>query len=59
MVNNMKFKNKETGVIVVARNMFEENILKSNTNYMVFKEVEEKADTVEKKTKKSAKKGGK
>lgn len=55
----MKFKNKETGVVVEARNMFEENVLKSNSNYMVFKEVEEKADTVEKKTKKSAKKGGK
>ena len=52
----MKFKNKKTGVIVDAKNMFEENILKSNANYMVFKEVEEKAVIVEKKTQKAAKK---
>ena len=51
----MKFKNKITGVIVDAKNMYEENILKSNSNYIVFKEVEEKAVVV-KKTQKAAKK---
>lgn len=57
-MNNMKFKNKETNVIVEARNMFEENILKSNSNYIVFKDVEEKVEVIEKKTRKSTKKGG-
>ena len=52
----MKFKNKITGVIVEAKNMFEENILKSNSNYIVFKEVKEKAGKVEAKPLKPAKK---
>lgn len=51
----MKFKNIKTNVIVEPKNMFEENILKSNSNYIVFEEVEQKA-VVEKKTQKTAKK---
>ena len=55
MVNNMKFKNIKTGVIVNVKNMHEENILKNNPNYIVFKDVEEKA-VVEKKTQRTGKK---
>lgn len=61
-MNNMKFKNKETNVIVEARNMYEENILKGNSNYIIVKDVEEKkekVDEIEKKSHKSTKKGGK
>lgn len=35
--------------------MYEENILKANSNYIVFKEVEERA-VIEKKTRKTVKK---
>ena len=55
----MKFKNKKTGVIVETKTMFEENILKGNSNYTVFNEIEEKAGDFEKKSQKPAKKGGK
>lgn len=56
----MKFKNKKTGVIVEAKNMFEENILKGNSNYTVFNEIEEKAGDIEAIVpRKPAKKGGK
>ena len=58
----MKFKNKKTGVIVEAKNMYEENILKGNPNYTVFKDVEvkeEKAGDIEENPQKPAKKGGK
>ena len=51
----MKFKNKKTGVVVTTKNMYEENILKSNPNYIEFKE---KVEEVEKKSQKSTKKGG-
>ena len=51
----MKYKNKKTNVIVEPKNMFEENILKSNTNYIVFKEVEENT-VVENKTRKTVRK---
>ena len=53
----MKFKNKKTGVIVEARNMYEENILKSNPDYTELRK--ETAVTIEVKPQKSAKKGGK
>ena len=53
----MKFKNKKTGISVETKNMFEENILKSNPNYTEFKE--EKAGVIEEKPRTPAKKGGK
>ena len=51
----MKFKNKK-GVIVETKNMFEENILKSNPNYT---EIKEKAGDIEEKPQTPVKKGGK
>jgi hypothetical protein len=52
----MKFKNKKTGVVIETKNMFEENILKGNSNYT---EVKEKAAVNENKVQKAAEKGGK
>lgn len=46
----MKFKNKKTGVIVEAKNMFEENILKGNSNYI---EAKQDAKTKENASKKA------
>lgn len=55
----MKFKHTKTGVIVEAKNMFEQNILLSNPSYTVLNDVEEKAGNIEVKPHKPAKKGGK
>lgn len=46
----MKFKNKKTGVIVDAKNMFEENILKSNSNYIEVKQDAKSKENASKKT---------
>lgn len=53
-----KYKNKNTGKIVVANTSYEENIISSNPNYALFEEknseVEETTE-VKKKTQKVAK----
>ena len=38
-----RFKNKNNNVIVVARTNYDENILRSNPNYVEFNEEEPKA----------------
>lgn len=46
----MKFKNKKTGVIVETKNMFEENILKGNSNYTEVKQDAKSNKNASKKT---------
>ena len=43
-----KFKNKNNNVVVVARTNYDEDIIKSNPNYVEIKEIEPRIKSIQK-----------